>query len=223
MTSPRADQPNSEPIAMSDTFFDEETPTDQPSPELPPETSEEAPPGPKRRRSRSIAMADFNPTAALNESTEVSKERLKKRRKKRKIILLALGSVSAFTVFSCMLAERNQEKWQGADNGQAAGQTGEIAANQPGASATGSAPASGYRPGYARPWLWFFGSGGNRSSGFRSGGSTSSGTSSGFASSGSGTVSRPSSSSSSSSGRSASSGTSRGGFGSIGGALGGGS
>lgn len=222
MTLARSDQPNSEPIAMSDTFFDEEKPAVTPVSPLPapPETPDQAPLEAKRRRSRSISIESLDPSAALSESNEAFQARLKRKRRKRKIILLTLGSVSAFTVFSCMLNERNKENWQGADNGQAAGQPGDIAANQPGASASGSTQGSGYRPSYGfRPWFWLWGSGGNRNSGFRPGGSATTGTSSGFASSGSGTVSRPSSSSSSSSGRSASSGTSRGGFGSIGGAL----
>ncbi len=122
-----------------------------------------------------------------------------RRRRTRTILLVAIGSVTALGVYSCMTApEPANEGWNGADNGQL-GPDGQPVAGQQVAHS---------RPGFF-PWYWlprmgFFGSGGGRS--------TMPGTSSGFAASPSG----GSRVSTGTSGGSTSTGTSRGGFGSIG-------
>ncbi|MBI1325454.1 hypothetical protein GC170_20000 [bacterium] len=122
----------------------------------------------------------------------------KRRRRTRTIALMALGGVSALSVYACMKAEEEQRLAQQA-NGGAAGANGQQAQTQ-------------HRSSYF-PWIWMmnrggmFGGGGaapmpGATSGFNSGGGT--------ATAGRSTVTP---------GGSASTSTSRGGFGAFGRAL----
>lgn len=185
---------------MSDSFFDENKPEE---------------PAGRRWRSKAVALGTLGQSDAVADTASDYAHRAKRRRRVKTIALVALGSVGALTVFSCMMhpPQTTEENWQGADGGQVAG------AGQPGTdSGTGTAGGQTVvrqsRGPSIWPWLWLMnrssgtvarpatGFGGGATSGFAAGGATTGRSATGSASPTVGS-------------------TTRGGFGSIGRALGG--